>query len=460
MLLSDHYQENLIGIVCDEVHKTPSWGMAKKGVKAFRECFGRLAELRSLCRNGIPVLALTASADVKTRKDIVHLLKLKKTTLYVEASPDRPNIRLSCVSVKGGDKSCLDWIVTGLREEGTSHPEIIIYCTSITVTRKVYEYIKKGLGDHAYVGPKQLSRYCLVAMFHNPTHAHKKEEVLACFAEGPVRVIVATTALSMGINFKDVRYVVNYGAPRIAEDMLQQIGRAGRDGLQSCGIVYHTSGDRCDDDVKAFVSCKTCLRANLYNLFEKKKATVPMLPGHICCSVCHLACCCNDDKSACIVPAPVFDKPRAPGTVPDDQPSLKRSVSDDEKQRLREGLFEYRQSLVQSKKLMFTLDMTTGFSADLIDCIIEHSPYIFDVEYIRKHIFLYDMKHADGIMAIVNKVFSEKLDMDDLLSFIQSEFCSEEADDDAERFYFWDCPFEDPPPSSSSNEESDDDDVE
>ncbi|CAH1248513.1 Hypp8187 [Branchiostoma lanceolatum] len=51
MLLSDCYQENLIGVVCDEVHKTPSWGMARKGVKAFRECFGRLAELRSLCRN-------------------------------------------------------------------------------------------------------------------------------------------------------------------------------------------------------------------------------------------------------------------------------------------------------------------------------------------------------------------------------------------------------------------------
>ncbi|KAI8490592.1 hypothetical protein Bbelb_318600 [Branchiostoma belcheri] len=46
-----------------------------------KKCFGRLAELRSLCRNGIPVLALTASADAKTRKDIVHLLRLKKDNI-------------------------------------------------------------------------------------------------------------------------------------------------------------------------------------------------------------------------------------------------------------------------------------------------------------------------------------------------------------------------------------------
>ncbi|KAI8514619.1 hypothetical protein Bbelb_072100 [Branchiostoma belcheri] len=123
MLLSDHFEQNLIGIVVDEVHKTPSWGMAKKGVKAFRQCFGRIAGLRSLCRCGTPLLALTASADAKARKDIVHLLKLKKDATYVEASPNKPNIRLSCVTVKAEDFSCFDWIVRGLREKAMLHPK-------------------------------------------------------------------------------------------------------------------------------------------------------------------------------------------------------------------------------------------------------------------------------------------------------------------------------------------------
>ncbi|KAI8502447.1 hypothetical protein Bbelb_200350 [Branchiostoma belcheri] len=92
VLQNERFQRNIIGIVVDEVHKTPK---AKKGGKPFRETFGRIAELRSLCKQGIPVLALTASADMETRKDIVRLKNLNRDTVFVERSPNRTNIRLA-----------------------------------------------------------------------------------------------------------------------------------------------------------------------------------------------------------------------------------------------------------------------------------------------------------------------------------------------------------------------------
>eukprot|EP00058_Branchiostoma_floridae_P013488 XP_002598976.1 hypothetical protein BRAFLDRAFT_122457 [Branchiostoma floridae] len=122
MLLTERFQNNVVGLVVDEVHKTPSWGEAKKGGKAFRETFARIAELRSLCKHGTPVLALTASADTATRKDIVRLLNLSKHTVFVERSPNRTNIRLSAVRIKPSDDfACLDWLVTGVKKYGTKY---------------------------------------------------------------------------------------------------------------------------------------------------------------------------------------------------------------------------------------------------------------------------------------------------------------------------------------------------
>nr|XP_054593292.1 uncharacterized protein LOC129160144 isoform X2 [Nothobranchius furzeri] len=64
MLSTKTFRNNLLGIVVDEVHLIYKWGKADKGHKAFRECFAKLGELRSIVRRGTPILALTATADL------------------------------------------------------------------------------------------------------------------------------------------------------------------------------------------------------------------------------------------------------------------------------------------------------------------------------------------------------------------------------------------------------------
>ncbi|KXJ06971.1 ATP-dependent DNA helicase Q-like SIM [Exaiptasia diaphana] len=103
MLQSDVYLNNLFAIVTDEAHVIPKWGYRtqkygtsskKEFVSAFRECFSRLGELRSLLSTKplVPVLALTATANIQTRNVINESLCLRQNYVPVFVSPNRENI--------------------------------------------------------------------------------------------------------------------------------------------------------------------------------------------------------------------------------------------------------------------------------------------------------------------------------------------------------------------------------
>ncbi|CAL8240103.1 unnamed protein product [Gadus morhua 'NCC'] len=104
MLASTIYQDNLIGIVVDEVHVTYKWGEASKGESAFRESFAKLGELRSIAKEGTPVLALTASADIKSRSRVIRLLHMDNAVQII-ASPNKTNIRLGLCKSHGARSS-------------------------------------------------------------------------------------------------------------------------------------------------------------------------------------------------------------------------------------------------------------------------------------------------------------------------------------------------------------------
>ncbi|XP_019627731.1 PREDICTED: uncharacterized protein LOC109472402 [Branchiostoma belcheri] len=76
MLASSRYRRNIVAIVVDEVHMTYKWGEGPKGNPAFRESFSRLGELRSLVKEGTPILALTASADRPSRDRVIKILRI------------------------------------------------------------------------------------------------------------------------------------------------------------------------------------------------------------------------------------------------------------------------------------------------------------------------------------------------------------------------------------------------
>ena len=103
----------------------------------------------------------------------------------------------------------------------------------------VAKYLSFKLGQDAYV-----SNLCLIVIFHSMTRIERKDKFLARFkkADSVARIIVASTALSMGVNFPDVNYVVNWGPSRPLLEYHQEVGRAGRDGSSTHSvIIYHTS---------------------------------------------------------------------------------------------------------------------------------------------------------------------------------------------------------------------------
>ena len=102
-------------------------------------------------------------------------------------------------------------------------------------------YLMLKLGSAAYSPPTfRESENCLIGIYHSiPWDNHKNRIVSQLKGTGKIRLVVASTALSMGVNFPDIRYIINWGPARNLLDHHQEAGRAGRDGKQSDIVVIY-----------------------------------------------------------------------------------------------------------------------------------------------------------------------------------------------------------------------------
>lgn len=116
---------------------------------------------------------------------------------------------------------------------------------------KVFGLLLAELGDKAHsTGKPQTPQNRLVGVHHSLTLPKYKSRVSLSFKEnvGQVRIVIATSALSMGVNFPDIRYVVHIGPSRTVVDHIQEAGCAGRDGSQAHIVEFllkYMCNDRC-----------------------------------------------------------------------------------------------------------------------------------------------------------------------------------------------------------------------
>ncbi|XP_074620808.1 ATP-dependent DNA helicase RecQ-like [Acropora palmata] len=362
--------QHLAAIVIDESHTVEMWTGKRSGNKTstsgFREAFGRLSTLRSFCQQGTPVLAITGTADDRTHDVIIKQLGMKHVhKIYV--SPNRPNLRISVVKCKKEVRfKHLAWLVSLLKEKGIYTPKTIIFCNGT-------------LTDIA------------VVLIH----------LLLELGEGKKRVVIASTALSMGVNFPDVRYVIHWGPARNLLDYHQESGRGGRDGKQTqvLTIYYGQQVSFCEQDVKNFLQTDGCYRTEAYKPFDKK--IQPHQPGHDCCKNCAQTCNCLD--TGCNVTAPAFERePEATA----EQPCITRPISLKDREDLRDALNEVMEMIVPTLNL-FSRNISHGYANDIVEGLEKKAHSIFTVLDVTECTPLFSVQHALKILEVFNEVFED-----------------------------------------------------
>lgn len=219
------------------------------------------------------------------------------------------------------------------------------------------------LGEDSWVDrdPEIKTENLLIGILHSQTLPHNKNRVLSSLSgQGSCRVVVATTALGMGLHFPNRSHIMMYGFPDDVEAMVQQVGRAGRGGLQAHAIVYAVKQHTTDPAVKTVLETgiTSCLRKALYCHSEEQTTSVD--PGHLCCTHCHSVCSCEPE--GCGEPTPKYEHFQGEVSSPDKC----RMITPEDKLLIRDLLHNYRSSLrrtiqifTQSTQLALVLEMNS-----------------------------------------------------------------------------------------------------
>ncbi len=206
---------DVVCIAIDEAHCISEWG------HDFRPEYRQLNRLIE-CFPKAVCIALTATATPRVREDIKRQLNIVDSSEFI-SSFDRPNLFIGVVPKDNPYQQCKNFVEQHPQQSG------IIYCQS-----------RKGVDE--LTAKLQQDGFSALS-YHAGLSSIKRSDYQERFIRDDVYIIVATIAFGMGINKPDVRYVLHYDLPKNIEGYYQQIGRAGRDGLDADCLLLFGYGD-------------------------------------------------------------------------------------------------------------------------------------------------------------------------------------------------------------------------
>jgi ATP-dependent DNA helicase RecQ len=207
------------GLILDEAHCLVQWG------ETFRPAYRRLGAVRPALLatrpqgSKLPIAAFTATADPAAQQILRETLQLQQPQQFA-ANPHRPNLHLTLQTVwtpRGRDQQLRQFIDRYPGQSG------LIYVRTRQDAEDLAQQLaargEKTAAYHAGLGPRQ------------------RRQLEAQWLSNELRFVVCTCAFGMGINKPDVRWVAHYQSPLLLSEYIQEVGRAGRDGLPSTALM-------------------------------------------------------------------------------------------------------------------------------------------------------------------------------------------------------------------------------